>query len=146
MTRSKSFERLADSAEITPWVNEIMAMSGIRGRLAACRALGAVLHALRDHLPPAEADSLGLQLPPSMREIYGADERKRHGLTAYGGDGAAAFASSVARACPALNEQQVERTIWAVFTMLSHHVSPDVIRHVRDWLPIEIRAIWNTAA
>lgn len=140
-TPSKTFNRLPNASELTHWTDEIARVMGSNS-VTASRMLSAVLHALRSHLPHGEADRLGSQLPAFAQSVY-------HGgspVDARNERSSETFLSSVAIACPELTGEQVERAIWSVFTILSHHVSPEVIRDVRGLLPASIRALWNTAA
>jgi uncharacterized protein (DUF2267 family) len=140
-TRTETFNRLPDASEVTHWTEEVARMMGFSS-VTASRMLSAVLHALHSHLPRKEADRLGSQLPAFARDLYygGSHGDAQHERSAE------SFLKSVATACPETTGDQVERAIWSVFTILSHHVSPEVIREVRGLLPESIRALWNTAA
>ena len=124
--------------ELDRWLNEIMAMTGLE-RLEARRAFGAVSRGLASRLPSSEASLLIDQMPSAVRQQMGYELEPRRG-------GRDDLADEVAESCPALTHQQVERAIWAVLTLLSHHYSPQWVRHVRVSLPTKISTMWNTAA
>jgi uncharacterized protein (DUF2267 family) len=140
-TRTKTFNSLPEASEVTHWTEEIARVMGFSS-VTASRMLSAVLHALHSHVPHKDADRLGSQLPAFARDLYyGSDY-----IDAQHKSSSESFLKSVATACPEITGDQVERAIWSVFTILSHHVSPEVIREVRGLLPESIRALWNTAA
>src|SRR5262245_36403346 len=61
------FDRTLQTTHV--WLNELMDSLG-SDRQAAWHVLGAVLHALRDRLPPGLAAHLGAQLPLLVRGLY----------------------------------------------------------------------------
>lgn len=124
--------------ELDCWLNEVTAMTGLE-RLEARRAFGAVSRALTRLLPPSEAGGLIDHLPNAVRQQMGY-ELEPHGAAP------ADLSDEVAESCPSLSPQQVQRAIWAILTVLSHHISPQWVRHVRGSLPSKISTMWNTAA
>ncbi len=140
-TRTETINSLPDASEVTHWTEEVARVMGFSS-VTASRTFSAVLHALHSHLPRKEADRLGSQLPAFARDLYYGSSHK----DAQQESSSESFLKSVATACPEMTVEQVERAIWSVFTILSHHVSPEVIREVRSLLPAPIRALWNTAA
>jgi uncharacterized protein (DUF2267 family) len=140
-TRTETINGLPDASEVTHWTDEIARVMGSSSATAS-RMLNAVLHALHSHLPRNEADRLGSQLPAFAQNVY----YENRPLDTRNEGSSERFLNSVATACPGLTREQVERAIWSVFTVLSHHVSPEVIRDARGLLPASIRDLWNTAA
>ena len=139
---TETSKELIATSEAAHWMDEVVRLMGSEQNLTASRAFSAVLQALRAHLPNKEADSLGSQLPAFAQDVY--YDRSR--ADAWHTNSVESFTSSVASACPELSGEQVERAIWSALTILSHHVSPEVIREVRPLLPSPIQALWNTSA
>lgn len=125
--------------ELDRWINEIVSMTGLE-RSQARRVLGAVSRGLSSRLPPSDANGLMDQLPGAVRQ------QMSHELELGAGDRRGDFAGEVCESCPPLTHQQGERAIWAVFTVLSRHISPQWVRHARTLLPAQISKLWNTAA
>ena len=126
-------------SEFDRWINEIVSMTGLE-RSQARRVLGAVSRGLSSRLPSSEANGLIDQLPSAVRQ------QMSHELELCAGDNRGDFAVEVCESCPPLTRQQGERAIWAVFTVLSRHISPQWVRHARTQLPTRISTLWNTAA
>jgi uncharacterized protein (DUF2267 family) len=125
--------------ELDRWLLEIGALSGLRPSEAR-QVFAAVFGSLISQLPPAEANGLTDQLPASIRQCMDRAIRQCRAIEQH------EFVAHVCGVCPTLSPLQANRAIWAVFTMLSHHLSPPLIRHVRNLLPREVSALWNTAA
>lgn len=136
----ETVQRLSASADIRPWLDEMHSMTGPRSRPETCRLFIAIMHGLRAQLTAEDAASLARDLPPIVRDIF--DEDRPSAVD----NSVMDIGSYVTAACPWLAPGQAERAIWSAFTLLSHHVDPDVIRRVRDRLPPDTRAMWNTAA
>ena len=100
----------------------------------------AVLHALRDWLPLAEAVDLGAQLPGLLRGAYyeqwrpkaaPVKTRKRQDFIAY-----------VERSFKDDPLVLPSQAVMEVFELLSQKVSAGEIAQVRQALPEEIRTLW----
>jgi uncharacterized protein (DUF2267 family) len=122
------------------WLKELMEELGWEDRHQAYRALGSVLHALRDRLTVAEAADLGAQLPMLIRGLYyegwnpnGKPDKKlkkEEFLARIGAD----FRGHA--------EIFPEGVAWAVFKLLQRHVSAGEIGDVKHVLPAQIRLLW----
>ena len=145
------------------WLHELMKELGWEGqRQQAYHALRAVLHALRDRLPPQEAVQLGAQLPLLLRGAYyegwklsGKPVKDRHteDFLAH-----ITLAFRRAETIPAeqvavmaqqqgyvvmederINPEEVAR---AVFAVLARHVTAGEITDVKGRLPAALRDLW----
>lgn len=124
------------------WLNDILDRLGWRDQHCAYRALRAVLHALRDHLPIDQAAALAAQLPMLVRGFYyegwhphGKPVKERHKEE---------FLAHIAMAFR--DDSDVvdpERVTRAVFNVLSKHVSSGEIESVKRSLPTELRSLWS---
>lgn len=109
------------------------------------RILRAVLHALRDRIPPRESLQLISQLPMLIKAIYvdgwqmKDDARQLRHL----GDFIEAVREAGGKATVDnfVTDYDVERAIHAVFKVLKNHVSEGEIRDVLATLPIELRPL-----
>ena len=122
------------------WLDEIAGELG-QDRQYAYRALRAVLHALRDRLPVAEAADLAAQLPMLVRGLYyegwkpsdtpRSDERDLQ-----------AFLRHVAVELQPMLGEDPERVARTVFGTLEKHCTEGQISHVLANLPGEVRSLW----
>lgn len=122
------------------WLKGLMEEMGWTDRHKAYLTLRAVLHALRDRLVVGEAADLGAQLPMLIRGFYyegwrpaATPQKYRHKED---------FLRHVAAALPNVEEFELEKSVSAVFKVLSSHVTEGEINQVRDQLPAEIRELW----
>jgi uncharacterized protein (DUF2267 family) len=123
------------------WLNDICEEMGWgHDPHRAYRALRAVLHALRDRLPPAEAADLAAQLPLLIRGIYyegwhpAGKPVKTRSLDEFLAPVAAAF-----RADPQSPPAEVARV---VFRVLTRRVSFGEVRDVISNLPEDVQDLW----
>ena len=107
----------------------------------AYASLRATLHALRDRCTPEEATQLGAQLPMLIRGFYydgwhaaGKPLKERHK------DQFLAHVEKDLRGD--VREVDAERTVRAVFELLTERVSAGEIEDVRRMMPAEVRALW----
>jgi uncharacterized protein (DUF2267 family) len=121
------------------WLKEIMETLG-PDRQRAYRALGAVLHALRDRLTVDEVAHLGAQLPLLVRGLYydqwhpaGKPVRMRH---------IEDFLAAVAAALDDIGPINAEDAVRAVFAVLDEHVAPGEIEDIKGMLPAQLRRLW----
>ena len=121
------------------WLKEIMETLG-PDRQRAYRALGAVLHALRDRLTVDEVAHLGAQLPLLVRGLYydqwhpaGKPVRMRH---------IEDFLAAVAATLDDIGPINAEDAVRAVFAVLDEHVAPGEIEDIRGMLPAQLRRLW----
>ena len=107
----------------------------------AYHALRAVLHALRDRLPVAEAADLGAQLPLIVRGFY--YEGWRPQVKPSRERGLEHFLASLAREFPGAEPEEVEAVVRAVCRLLEEHVSRGEIEDIRSALPRHLKEFWD---
>lgn len=139
MTRTtiSNFSQAAQQAQ--QWVNEVA------GELdwdvpRAYRLLRAVLHVLRDWLPPEEMSDLAAQLPVLVRGVFfegwkpldglGRDRRKDD------------FIIAVRRELGFEEEIDFDLAIGAVFHLIQRHVSAGEVEQVRNSMRKALRQLW----
>lgn len=128
-------------AKTNEWLDEIADQLG-RDRQYGYRALRAVLHALRDRLPVAEASDLAAQLPMLVRGLYyegwnpsetpRSDERDRE-----------SFLRHVAGELDPILGEDPEQVVRVVFSILERHCTEGQISHVVSNLPLEVQTLWH---
>jgi len=117
------------------WLDEIMAELG-PDRHVAWHTMGAVLHALRDRLPPNDAAHLAAQLPVLIRGLF--YDQYRPSETPERLRTRDAFLDRVThelRGTRPVNPRDAVRTVFAV---LSHHITGGEVDKVKKILPEEI--------
>lgn len=126
----------------TAWLNELMEAMGWTSKHRAYEVLRAVLHAVRDRLMPDEAVHLGAGLPLLVRGFYyegwhpaGKPLKYRHKDD---------FIGRIAKDCPGLAPEEIEKAAGIVFRMLDTHVGGGEIAQVHAALPAEVRALWRS--
>jgi len=123
------------------WLNDLMSELDWEDKPhKAYMALRAVLHALRDRLPPAEAVQFGAQLPMLVRGFYydgwtlaGKPHKERHKED---------FLQHIKKAFRedvTINPLQVCR---AVFRVLVRHTSKGEIDDIKHVLPKSLQELW----
>ena len=124
------------------WLEQIMVDLG-PDRQIAWRALGAVLHTLRDRLTLGLAVHLGAQLPMLVRGLYydqwhPSDKplKERTGED---------FLKHVQERLAGVRPINVTTATQAVFGVLDHYIDPNQLAHMRDALPEDIRRMWPSA-
>jgi len=136
-TTIPSFSQAAQQAQ--QWVNEVA------GELdwdvpRAYRLLRAVLHALRDWLPPEEMSDLAAQLPVLIRGVFFEGWRPLNGL---GHDRRKADFIAVVRRESGFGETvDFDRAIGAVLHLIDRHVSAGEVEQVRNSMRKALRQIW----
>ena len=100
------------------WIEGVARYMGSNDMERSYHILRSVLHAVRDRLPPDEA------------------ERYRHKRE---------FFDHIAADVPGLDEVQRERAVSAVFTVLNQALTGGEVKQVRHCLPPELREIWHRA-
>lgn len=138
MTGLEVFDRTVQKSFL--WIDEIRHRLGT-DRQRAYRLLRAVLHTLRDRLPPVEAAELGAQMPMLIRGLY------FEGWTPTGKPvRVKRFDELVERVRgelgPATSHELAREALDAVFAVLDHHISAGELEHVRHCLPRALRAAW----
>lgn len=108
-------------------------------------SLRAVLHALRDRLPPAEAAQMAAQLPMLVKGFYFDGWRPSAAPTKVRNrqeflDG---IRETLRTRMPTADAERITR---AVFELLTNHVSAGEIEQVVTSLPEELRDLWPATA
>ena len=141
-----SFARVWDPtvARSTRWLEALGAELGWADPDRVLLVLRAVLHALRDRLPPDEAVELSAQLPLLIRGLYfeGWDPSATPVLARSREEFLALVRPPLRRAALDL---WTERAVRAVFKLLADHVSEGEIHDVRRALPAELADLWPVA-
>ncbi len=140
MTRTtiSNFPQTAQQAQ--HWVNEVA------GELdwdvpRTYRLLRAVLHALRDWLPPEEMSDLAAQLPTLIRGVFFEGWRHLNGL---GRDRRKDdFIIAVRREFGFEEEVDFDRAIGAVFRLLERHISAGEVDQIRNSMRKALRQLWS---
>lgn len=125
------------------WLGHISQQMGWEDPEKSYTTLRAVLHALRDRLPPDEAVNLAAQLPTLVRGIYFEGWHPAGKPLACRSRGE--FFERVRRAAPELEEREAERAVIAVLSELATELDERAVRHVRQAMPPELRGLWPSA-
>ena len=125
--------------EINVWLKAVEEELQLDNRQQAYNALRAVLHTLRDRMPPEVAVNLGAQLPIILRGIYyenwhaaGTPTRERH---------AGEFADHVAAELPQQFPVHPLTVTRGVFEVLRQKLDPGEFEKVMNHLPAAVRAL-----
>lgn len=122
------------------WLKQISGLLHWDDHQKAYHGLRAVLHALRDRLPVAEAAHLGAQLPMLVRGFYydcwkpAGSPAKIHTTQE--------FYDAVQQNFTADRNVNPMRLTEAVLTVLSSHVSASEVEKLRGIFPPHLRKIW----
>lgn len=135
------FDRAVHTANV--WVKDLQEVLEWDERRHAYAAFRAVLHALRDRLPVAEAVHLGAQLPMLLSGAYysgwrpGAGPRRFRDRETFLDHVAGELRVSVPDADP-------EHATRSVFDLLARHVTSGELQDVVALLPEDLRDLWAT--
>ena len=121
------------------WLDDIMRDLG-PDRQVAWRALGAVLHALRDRLQIGLAVHLGAQLPLLVRGLYYDQWHPTDQMLKQ--RSAEAFLDHVTQGLGGIRPVNVRDATRSVFRVLNHYLDPNQIEKVKQALPENVRTIW----
>jgi uncharacterized protein (DUF2267 family) len=129
--QSKSSSWISDLSEYLGWANAPLTLFALR----------AVLHALRDRLPPDEAVELSAQMPLIIKGVYfdGWDPSSTPVRARTKEEFLALVRSNLHKAARDIDPERLSR---AVFKLLAGRVSEGEIRDVRDVLPAELAELW----
>ena len=142
MTTTETHIQAFDSTLQTThrWLKELELVASLDNEAEAYSVLRAVLHALRDRLPPDEAIHLGAELPMLIRGFY--YEGWKPSLTPKKQRSLEAFLEGM-QPLPRLGgELDAEQALRSVFLMLDHRISEGEIADVRQAMPEEVRKLW----
>lgn len=125
--------------ETNVWLKAIEEELELENRQQAYNALRAVLHALRDRVPPEVAIKLGAQLPILLRGIYyenwhasGTPTRERH---------TSEFGDHVAFELPQQFPLEPLTVVRGVFEILWEKLDPGEFEKLMQHLPAAIREL-----
>jgi uncharacterized protein (DUF2267 family) len=123
------------------WLSELSNELGWANAPLTLLALRAVLHALRDRLPPDEAVELSAQMPLIIRGVYfdGWDPSATPVKARTKAEFLALVRAGLQRASRDLDPERITR---AVLKLIAERVSEGEIRDVRGTLPVEIAELW----
>lgn len=122
------------------WLNSLAETLGTDDRNQAYLALRAVLHAVRDRIPPDEAAQFAAQLPMLIRGFFYEGWHPAHKPRKYRHK--REFLDQVEREAPALLGDTLESTVTAVFGLIDSEISRGEGEQVRALLPDELRELW----
>ena len=122
------------------WLGELDQELGRSDRQQAYRIMRAVLMTLRDRLTVEEATDLGAQLPMLVRGFY--YEGWNPSKTPTRERNLQAFLDHVTQYLQEPTDGDPEEAVHAVFGLLSRHVTPGEIEHVRSSLPKDVQRLW----
>jgi uncharacterized protein (DUF2267 family) len=122
------------------WLGSLEQTIGTDDRNQAYLALRAVLHAVRDRIPPDESAQFAAQLPMLVRGFFYEGWHPAHKPRKYRHKNE--FLEQVAKEAPALRKTALEPTVTAVFGLIDGEVSHGEAEQVRALLPRELRELW----
>lgn len=125
------------------WLDDVLDALRTDDRELAYAALRAVLHTLRDRLPPAEAVDLAAQLPMLLRGMYFEGWMPDRGATRLRNRDA--FLRHVAREMKR-SDVSPEEAVRAVFQLLTARVAHGEIADVIGTLPETLESLWPRSA
>jgi uncharacterized protein (DUF2267 family) len=122
------------------WLVHLEKLMNWQDRQQAYVALRAVLHALRDRVPPDEVAQFAAQLPMLIRGFFYEGWHPAHKPLKYRHK--QEFLDQVALEAPALEDDELEAVVTAVFLILASELGGGETDQVRATLPAELRELW----
>jgi uncharacterized protein (DUF2267 family) len=122
------------------WLGHIAQDMGWQDHDKSYIALRAVLHTLRDRLPPDEAVELAAQLPMLVRGIYFEGWHPAGKPLKYRDKDE--FLQRVRKVAPQLEDGEAERAVTAVLRELSTELDWGEVDDARRAMPEEVRELW----
>jgi uncharacterized protein (DUF2267 family) len=122
------------------WLTDLQQAIGADDRNQAYLTLRAVLHALRDRIPPDEVAQLSAQLPTLIRGFFFEGWDPSHKPLKY--RHRKEFLDQVQREAPSVREGTLELVVTAVLGLMAREISHGEAEQVRALLPAEIRELW----
>jgi len=138
MTSVPTFDKTIEKTN--RWLDELGQVIDTPDRNHAYLALRAVLHALRDRVPPDEVTQFSAQLPMLIRGFFFEGWDPSHKPLRYRHK--KEFLDQVHREAPALETARLESVVTAVFGLLSREISRGEAGQLRALLPAELRELW----
>jgi uncharacterized protein (DUF2267 family) len=126
------------------WLKRLAEEHHFSGKSQAYSALRAVLHSLRDRLPPEAAVHLGAQLPILVRGIY--YEGWRLGGKPSSERTMQEFLDRVASELPPQFPRDALGVTEAVYDLLWKELDPGEVAKVIELLPASLRSAWPRIA
>jgi uncharacterized protein (DUF2267 family) len=120
------------------WLDEIMAELG-PDRHVAWHTMGAVLHAVRDRLPPDDAAHLAAQLPILVRGLF--YDQYRPSETPERIRTLDEFLERVTRELRGARPVNPRAAVRTVFGVLAHHITQGEVNKVKHALPEDIASL-----
>jgi uncharacterized protein (DUF2267 family) len=130
--------------ETNVWLKALVEELHFEDRHHAYSALRAVLHALRDRLPPETAVHLGAQLPMMVRGLY--YEGWHMGGKPTADRGIQEFANHVREQLPPQFTMDPLTVTRGVFKILWEKIDPGETAKVIDHLPQPLKTLWPQIA
>lgn len=137
-TNVAALDRAVQQTQV--WLGHIAQDMGWQDHDKSYTALRAVLHALRDRLPPDEAVHLAGQLPMLVRGIYFEGWNPSDKPLKY--HDKRDFLEHVRRVAPRLDGAEAERAVTAVLRELSTELDWGEVGEARQAMPEDVRAMW----
>ena len=138
MNQPEVFESTLQKTNV--WLKEICDLLHWDDRQKAYHGLRAVLHAVRDRLPTAEAAHLGAQLPMLVRGFYYENWKPAH--TPVKIKTTQEFYDVVRQNFTADRNVNPMRVTEAVLMVLSANISRSEVEKVRGIFPPHLRELW----
>jgi uncharacterized protein (DUF2267 family) len=138
---ASGLETLDHTVQVThTWISELDERLGWNNKRRTYHLLKAVLHAVRDWLPPNEAVDLGAQLPALLRGAY--YEQWRPAATPVKPRSRSDFRARIDHEFRQDPLTATDDAVAKVFSLLSNKITAGEIEDVRHALPADIRAMW----
>lgn len=133
-----TFDKTIEKTNV--WLGELETSMGWKDRSKAYMALRAVLHALRDRLPPDEAVDLAAHLPMLIRGFFYEGWHPANKPLKYRHKDD--FLERATKEAPWLKGDELELAVTTVFEILSREIGGEEPAQVRRLLPAELRELW----
>ena len=130
--------------EFETWLHEIRDAATLGDSKQAYEALRAVLHMIRDRMPPDEATDLGAQLPTLVRGVYYEAWAPRRTPDKARSEGQ--FLEGVRQRIQPAPEFDLGAAALAVFACLARHLDSGQVDQVINAMPKDVQALWPEAA
>jgi uncharacterized protein (DUF2267 family) len=123
------------------WISDLSDRLGWANAPLTLLALRAVLHALRDRLPPDEAVELSAQMPLIIKGVYfdGWDPSSTPARARTKEEFLTLVRTNLQRAARDIDPERLTRT---VFKLLAERISEGEIHDVRGMLPFDVAELW----